>query len=193
MVQASRLRTKDYNSRIKLVEATESRFHRTRATDSPTSCGRMTKVNRNSATAIPTLRWNMQDGERGARVVGENNLVRIACWAQEWRPGESRHALPTWRPAPGLHRPGRFEKPDLRPWPRPGQAVGAGDFVIVSKEVFDHHLADPSVSDGDQDAPVPLGHRQIDHLRRPRFMEVDDKTSLLRVIAPDSRSFSKLD
>src|SRR5260370_1726597 len=39
----------------------------------------------------------------------------------------------------------------------------------------------------------PLGHRQVDHLRRPRFMQVDDETPPLRVIAPDSRSLSKLD
>src|SRR5260370_19418738 len=39
----------------------------------------------------------------------------------------------------------------------------------------------------------PLGHLQVDHLRRPRFMQVDDETPPLTVIAPDSRSLSKLD
>ncbi len=39
----------------------------------------------------------------------------------------------------------------------------------------------------------PLRHRQVDHLRRPRFIEVDDETPLPSVIAPDSRNLSKLD
>ncbi len=46
----------------------------------------------------------------------------------------------------------------------------------------------------DHDTPrSPLRHRQVDHLRRPHFMEVDDETSLLSVIVPDSRNLSKLD
>jgi len=150
-------------------------------------------VNRNAATNIPTLRWNVQDGKRGARVVGENNPVRVLVGPRNG--AQVNHGMRSRRGSRHLAYIAQvdLEKPDLRPWPRRGQAVGAGDFVIVSKEVFDHHLADPSVSDGDQDAPVPLGHRQVDHLRRPRFMEVDNHTSLLRVIAPDSRSFSQLD
>jgi len=71
------------------------------------------------------------------------------------------------------------------------------DPLLAAKQAATIHQPEPfavstSTSRTSTDARSPLRHRQVDHLRRPRFMEVDDETPLLSVIAPDSRSLSKL-
>ncbi len=48
-----------------------------------------------------------------------------------------------------------FDEPDFRPGQRWGPAVGSDHFVIVSKELFDHRLAELAAGAGDQDAPAP--------------------------------------
>jgi hypothetical protein len=46
-------------------------------------------------------------------------------------------------------------EPDLRPWQRWGPAIGGDHFVIVSKKLVDHRLAELAAGAGDQDTPAP--------------------------------------
>ncbi len=48
-----------------------------------------------------------------------------------------------------------FDEPDLGPGQRRGSAVGGDHLVVVSKELFDHRLAELAAGAGDQHAPAP--------------------------------------